>query len=305
MFFAVLRLFAHLIGISKPDLIIILTVAKDYLFFVVELFNEPCPVKDKEQPVIIIDEKRKRLFLALAIGVLVFTGFQCFWYLTVDGSILQAMSIMVSIALAVTLLKSGKTAAYKEENCVCRQGGEAEVHALYAKFSPDCKVHCNREVAEYLTNIKNELDQAEQLVNEAVTNLAVNFNYIGELTTAQHDMALAIEEMAMTGDNAGVVKLLRRQMMVAKKIEQELATMATSMQVGDLVVQLLKHTARQINSLDSVLRHIDQHDNQEKNIIEPDDTHNQMTNTAEKMKKNNQRKPVLQQGVQSGEVELF
>ena len=251
------------------------------------------------------DAKRERLFLASAGGVLIFTGFQCFWFLTVNGSILQAMSILTSIALAVTLLKLGKTAAHKNENCGCRQGGQDGDHALYTNFSPDCKAHCNREVAEYLVNIKNELNQAEQLVNDAVTNLVVNFNYIGELTNAQYDMVLAIEEMVMDKDNAEAVKLLRRQMMVAKKIEQELATTVTSMQFGDLVVQLLNHTERQINTLDSVLQCIDQQNGLEKNIFEFDNTRNRFSYTVEKMKKNSQGKPVLQQGVQSGEVELF
>jgi hypothetical protein len=252
-----------------------------------------------------LDEKRERLFLGLAGGVLVFTGFQCFWFLTVNGSILQAMSIIISIALAVTLLKLAKTAAYKAENCGCRQGGKAGDHALYTNFSSDCKAHCNSEVAECLANIKNELNQTEQLVNDAVTNLVVNFNYIGELTNAQYDMALVIEEMVMAEDNAGAAKLLRRQMMVARKIEQELATTVTSMQFGDLVVQLLNHTERQINTLDSILQCIDQQNGQDKNIFEFDNTRNRISYTTEKMKKNSQRKPVLQQGVQSGEVELF
>lgn len=252
---------------------------------------------------IIVDEKRERLFLALAGGVLVFTGFQCFWFLTVNGSILQGTSIMISIALVVTLLKLGKTAAYKDEKRGCCQGGKAEAPGLYVSL--DCKTYCNREAAEYLANVRNELDQAEQLVNDAVTNLVVNFNYISELTTAQHDMVLAVEEMVMTGDNAGAAKLLRRQMMVAKKIEQELATTVTSMQFGDLVVQLLNHTERQINSLSAVLQCIKQQNDQEENIFEFDNTRSRISDTAEKMKKNSQRKPVLQQGVQSGEVELF
>lgn len=254
---------------------------------------------------ITLDERSKRMFLALAGGVLVFTGFQSYWFLVVDGSLLQAMSIMISIALVVILLKLSKTTACKDKNSVCLRGDEAEGNAPHEKFSLDTKARCNKEVAEYLASIKDELGQAEQLVNDAVTNLVVNFGYISELTSSQRDMALTIEKLAMTEDNAEVVKLLRRQMMVAKKIEQELATTATSMQFGDLVVQLLKHTARQINTLDSVLQRIDQKHLQEKNIIQFDNAHRQISNPTVKVKKNSQTKPVLQQGMQSGKVELF
>lgn len=216
---------------------------------------------------ITLEEKKERLFMALAGGVLVITGFQCFWFLTVNGSILQAVSIVISIAIVVTLLKLDKAVAYKIENCDYRQGGKTEAHALYAKSPSDCKAYCNREVAEYLANIKNKLDRAEQLVKDAVTNLIVSFNYIGELTTAQSDMVMAIEKMVMTGNNSGAIKLLRRQMMVAKKVEQELTATVTAMQFGDLVVQLLEHTERQINTLDFIVQRINPHISQEKRFL--------------------------------------
>lgn len=253
---------------------------------------------------ITLDEKKKRMFLALAGGVLVFTGFQFYRLLTVDGSILQAMSIMISIALIVILLKLSKT-AYRGEISDCQQRDGVDGNALYEGFSLDSKMPRNKEVAKYLANIKDELGQAEQLVNDAVTNLVVNFGYISELTSSQRDMVLTVEKLAMTDDNAEVVKLLRRQMMMAKKIERELATTVTSMQFGDLVVQLLKHTTRQINTLDSVLQRIDQPNIQERNINQFDNTHTEISNATVKMKKINQTRPVLQQGLQSGEVDLF
>ena len=253
---------------------------------------------------ITLDEKKKRMFLALAGGVLVLTGFQFYRFLTVDGSILQAMSIMISIVLIAMLLKLSKT-SYRGEISACQQRDVVDGNALYEGFSLDSETPRNKEVAEYLANIKDELGQAEQLVNDAVTNLVVNFGYISELTSSQRDMVLTVEKLAMTDDNAEVVKLLRRQMMMAKKIERELETTVTSMQFGDLVVQLLKHTARQINTLDSVLQHIDQPNIQEKIINQSDDTRNKISNVKVKMKKITQTRPVLQQGLQSSEVDLF
>ena len=253
---------------------------------------------------IIFDEKKKRMSLALAGGVLVFTGFQFYRFLTVDGSILQAMSIMISIALIVMLLKLSKT-VYKSEISTCRQRDEMHENAFYEGSALVSKMPRNNEIAEYLANIKDELGQAEQLVNDAVTNLVVNFGYISELTNSQRDIVLTVEKMAMSDDNAEVVKLLRRQMMMAKKIEQELATTVTSMQFGDLVVQLLKHTDSQINTLDSVLQRIDQQNIQERNIYQADDECNEISYATIKMKKINQTRPVLQQGLQSGEVDLF
>jgi hypothetical protein len=251
--------------------------------------------------VITLDEKKKRMSLAFAGVVLFFTGFQFYRFLTVDGSILQAMSIMISIALIVLLLKLSKT-VYKSEISTCRQ--RVDGNALY-EGSALASMPRNNEIAEYMANIKDELGQAEQLVNDAVTNLIVNFGYISELTNSQRDMVLTVEKLAMSDDNAEVVKLLRRQMMMAKKIEQELATTVTSMQFGDLVVQLLKHTESQINTLDSVLQRIDQQNIQERNIHQADDKCNEISCATMKMKKINQTRPVLQQGLQSGEVDLF
>ena len=253
---------------------------------------------------ITLDEKRKRMFLALAGGVLVFTGFQFYQFLSDDGTILQAMSIMISISLIVMLLKFSKT-AYGGEISTRLQPDGVDSYTLYEGFSLDCKTPCNKVVAEYLANIKDELGQAEQLVNDAVTNLVVNFGYISELTSSQRDMVLTVEKLAMINNNAEVVKLLRRQMMMAKKIEQEIATTVTSMQFGDLVVQLLKHTESQINTLDSVLQRIDQQNTPERNINQSDDTHNVVSSATVKTKKISQTGPVLQQGMQSGEIDLF
>jgi hypothetical protein len=251
--------------------------------------------------VITLDEKKKRMSLAFAGVVFVFTGFQFYRFLTVDGSILQAMSIMISIALIVMLLKLSKT-VNESEISTCRQ--RVDGNALY-EGSTMASMPRSNEIAEYMANIKDELGQAEQLVNDAVTNLVVNFGYISELTNSQRDMVLTVEKLAMSDDNAEVVKLLRRQMMMAKKIEQELATTVTSMQFGDLVVQLLKHTESQINTLDSVLQRIDQQNTQERNIYQADDECNEISSATIKMKKINQTRPVLQQGLQSGEVDLF
>ncbi len=55
---------------------------------------------------------------------------------------------------------------------------------------------CSVEADEYFMNIKEELNQVDRLVSDAVNNLVINFRYISKLTKSHHDMVLVIEKMA-------------------------------------------------------------------------------------------------------------
>lgn len=249
------------------------------------------------------DEKRKWVLLSVACGVLVLSGFQFYYFLTADRSLLQAISIMISISLVIMLLKKINN---QKVNCIDNnwQHHLRERSVNRAGFTLDSETYGYDEITNCLYNIKQEVEQAEQLVNDAATSLVVNFKYIGEMTSAQHDLFLNIEKMAVIADNPEIVKLLRRQIMLAKKIDQELSAAVTSMQYGDLVIQLLKHIARQITALDAILQHIDPQNNQHNS---PSQAENAQQETYQSLadKKIFQAKPVTQQRLQSGEIELF
>ncbi|MDH5552552.1 MAG: hypothetical protein OEX82_04405 [Nitrosomonas sp.] len=163
---------------------------------------------------------------------------------------------------------------------------------------------CNVEVDEYFCDIKDELGQADKLVSDAVNNLVMNFNYISKLTSSHHGMVLAIEKMAAPADNEPVLQLLKRQMNIAEKIEQELSAAVTSLQFGDLVTQLLTHTAHQIDALNMSLHRID------RQSIKPvgrslNEIEKEISEAVMSVKKQGKAKPVVQQGMRVGEVDLF
>ena len=87
---------------------------------------------------------------------------------------------------------------------------------------------CSVEADEYFMNIKEELNQIDRLVSDAVNNLVVNFRYISKLTKSHHDMVLAIEKMAAPEGSKSILALLEKQMIIADKIEQELEMTVTS-----------------------------------------------------------------------------
>ncbi len=60
----------------------------------------------------------------------------------------------------------------------------------------------NKELTnQYFMKIQGELNQIDQLVNNAVTNLVINFEYISDLTKLHHDLFTAIEKLTATEGN--------------------------------------------------------------------------------------------------------
>lgn len=163
----------------------------------------------------------------------------------------------------------------------------------------------NVEVNDYFSNIKNDLNQIDRLVNDAVTNLVINFKFINELSKSHHDMVLTIEKLSIPKENKPVLELLNKQMAIADKIERELESAMISLQFGDLVSQLLVHTTRQIEMLNSVLQRIDRIKNSQKNPDSSPEMHNEITLAVQQAQSKNLSKPVVQQEMQNGEIELF
>ncbi|MCC8997265.1 MAG: hypothetical protein LM517_09515 [Nitrosomonas sp.] len=164
---------------------------------------------------------------------------------------------------------------------------------------------CNVEADEYFLNIKGELNQVDRLVSDAVNNLVINFRYISKLTQTHHEMVTTIERMAIPDGNKPILELLDKQMEIAEKIEQELEMAITSLQFGDLVTQLLAHTAHQVEMLNMELQRIDREDNWRNGKAALHTIHEGISKAVNIAKTRSKRKPVVQQGMQMGDVELF
>ncbi|MCB1950230.1 MAG: hypothetical protein H6940_10965 [Burkholderiales bacterium] len=163
----------------------------------------------------------------------------------------------------------------------------------------------NEEVAEYFINIKNDLNQIERLVNDAVTNLVINFKYIKELSKSHHEMVLTIEKLSIPKENKPVLELLQKQMVIADSIERELGYAMISLQFGDLVSQLLVHTTKQIEILNLALQRIDHQDIPSNFNINQIDTSSPIVRAIQQAKSKKLNKPVVQHAMQKGKIELF
>lgn len=164
---------------------------------------------------------------------------------------------------------------------------------------------CNVEADEYFLNIKDELNQVHRLVSDAVNNLVINFRYISKLTKTHHEMVTAIERMAVPDGSKPILELLDKQMKIAEKIEQELEMAITSLQFGDLVTQLLAHTTHQVEMLNMELQRIDREDNWRNGKAALHTIHEGISKAVNLAKTKGKRKPVVQQGMQMGDTELF
>lgn len=164
---------------------------------------------------------------------------------------------------------------------------------------------CSVEADEYFMNIKEELNQVDRLVSDAVNNLVINFKYISRLTKSHHDMVVVIEKMAAPEGSKPILELLEKQMIIADKIEQELEMAVTSLQFGDLVTQLLAHTARQVEILNMELQRIDRSSNWKGQNTTSQGIHEGISKAVNMANAKSKRKPVVQQGMQIGNIELF
>jgi len=165
----------------------------------------------------------------------------------------------------------------------------------------------NAEADEFFLNIKGELNQVDRLVSDAVNNLVINFKFISKLTKSHHEMVLAIEKLAAPESSKPILDLLEKQMVVADKIEQELEMAITSLQFGDLVTQLLAHTTHQVELLSIELGRIERQSSWGKKSSKKtlNRIHEGISEAVALTKSNSKRKPVVQQGMQMGDIELF
>lgn len=188
------------------------------------------------------------------------------------------------------------------------QSGREKIDNQYTDESVPIDLNaplCSAEANEYFMNIKEELNQIDRLVSDAVNNLVINFKYISTLTKSHHDMVLVIEKMAAPEGSKPILELLEKQMVIADKIEQELEMAVTSLQFGDLVTQLLAHTARQVEVLNMELQRIDRLSNWKDRNTTLQGIHEDISKAVNMADSKSKRKPVVQQGMQMGDIELF
>ncbi|SFL04733.1 hypothetical protein SAMN05216302_102826 [Nitrosomonas aestuarii] len=163
----------------------------------------------------------------------------------------------------------------------------------------------NVAVDEYFLNIKSELNQIDRLVNDAVTHLVINFEYINELSKSQHEAILNIKNLSASRNNKSVLELLNKQIVITDKNEQELQSALTALQFGDLVSQLLAHTTKQIDTLKNALQHIDYISNTSDSKKYKRGNNNKISMAVQLAVTKKTNKPVVQHEVQKGEIELF
>lgn len=254
-----------------------------------------------------LDSKRNWVFLVLAVIVFIFSGFQFFWlYISnQEQSLIDVLAIVASLGLIGTLIALSNSEQKVKEAISLQASEREEQNNKNEQGVVSSKSISNDEADEYFSSIKGELHQVERLVSDAVNNLVVNFRYISELTKTHHDMVLAIERIVVPDDSEPIIELLRKQMAVADKIEQELEMAVTSLQFGDLVTQLLAHTSHQIEILNLVLQRIDRQHEQHHAERSMRETHAVISKAVGIATADRKRKPVVQQGMQMGEVELF
>ncbi len=256
------------------------------------------------------DVNRKYIFLIAAGIILIFAGIQVFWLYLNTVSIIGVLSVLTSFGLTVTLivLERAKRSEIDSPNVQSEvQSNESTevVEVNEDSIALENSEICNLEVDEYFMTVKEELSQVDRLVSDAVNNLVINFRYISKLTKTHHDMVLAIERMAAPEGSKPILELLQKQMEIADKIEQELDAAVTSLQFGDLVTQLIAHTTYQVETLNMVLQRIDRQSSlkdQERSIEE---IHAGISKAMKVANSKGKRKPVVQQGMQMGDIELF
>lgn len=206
--------------------------------------------------------------------------------------------------------RSGSKA--KHEAAMEPEGVGIQQDACGDPAARDMKLFCNSQLDDYFAGIHGELSQANKLVSDAVGDLVASFKYIGKLTRSQQEISRAIAQSAAIGSGAGTGELagqlLERQTEIADQIEQEADAAVTSLQFGDLVAQLLSHSMIRVEALGTALARIDRQDAEQESgelAWKPRRIHEGISRAVTAANASSRGKPVVQHGMQTGEVELF
>jgi len=227
------------------------------------------------------------------------------------GMTVPLASALISIALAGALIALGVMRSRAKHEPVPGAGDAPTGHGTGVDpASQDMMVFCNSQLDDYFAGIHGELSQADRLVGDAVGDLVASFKYIGKLIRSQQEISRAIAQAAAAGSGSGepAGRLLERQTVIAGQIEQEVDAAVTSLQFGDLVAQLLNHTMIRVEALGTALQRIDRQDAEQESgelAWKPRRIHEGISRAVTAANAASRGKPVVQHGMQRGEVELF
>lgn len=253
------------------------------------------------------DARRRMLLLCAGLAIAV-AGVQVHLIGPEAGMTVPLALALISIALAGALVALGVMTSKAKHKPVTAAEDAATGHGTGVDPADhDMKIFCSSQLDDYFAGIKNEMNQADRLVGDAVGNLVATFTYIGKLTRSQHEISQAIAQAAAgSGTGEPARQLLERQAVIADQIEQEVDAAVTSLQFGDLVAQLLSHTLTRVEALGTALERIDRQDEESGGLAwKPRRIHEGISRAVTAANAASRAKPVVQHGMQTGEVELF
>jgi len=252
---------------------------------------------------------RRRMVLLCACLSLAMAGVQIDMIGLEDGMTAPMVSALIGIALAGALVALATvTSKVKHESAMEPEGPEIQHEARIDLAAQDMGVFCNSELDDYFAGIKGELSQVDRLVGDAVGNLVASFKYIGKLTRSQQEISQAIVATVSPAGGEPIGQLLERQTVIAGQIEQEVDAAVTSLQFGDLVAQLVGHTMIRVEAIGTALQRIDRLDAGQRGgelASKPRRIHEGISGAVMAANATSRRKPVVQQGMQRGDIELF
>lgn len=228
------------------------------------------------------------------------------------GMTAPIVSALISIALAGALVASAVVVPKAKQGAATKPEGFEVRHAVgLGPPARDAGGLRDTQVDEYFAGIRGELGQVDQLVGDAVGNLVASFKYIDKLTRSQQEISLAIAHAANCSrveDGGPLGRLLEQQAANADHIEQEVDAAVTSLQFGDLVAQLLRHTIIRVEALGTALQRLDWEDAGHEGgepARKRRGSHEGIGRAVMAANAGTRRKPVVQQGMQKGGIELF
>ncbi len=186
-----------------------------------------------------------------------------------------------------------------------------EMQTCLDPANQEMRIFCNSQLDDYFAGVKGELSQVERLVGDAVGDLVASFKYISKLAHSQQEISLSIAQTAAgaggSGNGESVEHLLERQKEIIDQIGQEVDTAVTSMQFGDLATQLLNHTMIRIEALGTALQRVDAQDVTAggDTVYKPHRFHEGVAKAVTAANAVTREKPVGQQGMSAGDIDLF
>ena len=187
----------------------------------------------------------------------------------------------------------------------------AEMQTCFDPTTQDMRIFCNFQLDDYFAGVKGELNQVERLVGDAVGELIASFKHISKLARSQQEISLSIAQTAagaQGGSNGESMEhLLQRQKAIIDQIEQEVDAAVTCMQFGDLATQLLSHTMIRIEALGTALQRVDAQDVTAggDTVYKPHQFHEGVAKAVTAANALSREKPVGQQGMRAGDIDLF